>query len=91
MRFQAVPCGAVFRAAGSPGVNDRPDYELAIVKPSWAISIDSTATSLPSDFISVPVIFVGNAFASVQTMVGALASSSKLIVIGILLIVFILI
>lgn len=34
---------------------------FSIVRPSWAISIDSIATSLPSAFKSVPVIFVGKA------------------------------
>src|SRR6185437_1721693 len=51
----------------------------------------SIATSLPSAFRSVPVILVGQALASVQTMVGEPVSSSRLIVTGTRLIVFILI
>lgn len=56
---------------------------------SCAFSIVSIATSLASAFGSVPVIFAGHAFVSVHTMVGAPASSSRLIVTGSRLIVFI--
>src|SRR3984893_19485465 len=45
---------------------------------SNAIATDSSATSLPSDFMSVPVILVGQALCSVHTIFGAPVSSSRL-------------
>jgi hypothetical protein len=45
----------------------RSRYGFVIVTPSCATSMVSTATSLPSAFRSVPVIFVGQALASGQT------------------------
>src|SRR5882672_196704 len=63
-------------------------YPFAIVRPSCETSRLSTATSLPSAFMSVPVILVGQALASVQTMVGLPPSSHSLMVMGTRLMVF---
>src|SRR6476469_3598120 len=63
-------------------------YTFAIVRPSCATSRVSTATSFPSDFRSVPVIFVGHAFASVHDMVAFPASSHNWMVTGTRLITF---
>jgi len=52
-------------------------FGLAIVKPSCVITNVSTATSLPSDFKSVLVIFEGHAFLSVHVIVGFPASSNN--------------
>src|SRR5262249_55948280 len=58
---------------------------------SNAISIDSTATSFPSDLRSAPVILVGQALCSVHAIFGAPASSSRLTTTVRRLMVFILI
>lgn len=65
-----------------PGSVDRALQDPPIVIPSGEISIDSMATSFPPDSRSVPLIFVGHAFATVRTIVGVPVSSRRLIVIG---------
>jgi len=54
---------------------------FARVKPSWASSIVSIATSLSFRFMSVTVILQGKAFNRLQLMATALDSSNRLITI----------
>src|SRR5262245_46917301 len=79
------------RAHGSNADSRRSHYGVETTSVSYAISMDSTATSFPSDFRSVPVILVGNELFNVQTILGFAASSRSLTITVRRLMVFILI